>query len=96
MASRRRPSFDDLPLFANDREIAAALVGPERASEIVAMFPIFERQGFPKVDQRFAGRYVPAVRRFLDADYGLAAAAPSKPDGREDLSAWRKPKKPQG
>lgn len=63
-----------LPEFASDAEIAVALVGKARAAEAEALFPALEASGFPHVDPRFNARYVPAVRRFFDVEYGLAAA----------------------
>ena len=43
-----------------------------------------EPYGFPKPDRLFKGRYWPAVRRWLDAQAGLAAGSgPLAPDGAE-------------
>ncbi|MEH3145266.1 MAG: hypothetical protein PGN34_07935 [Methylobacterium frigidaeris] len=61
-----------LPEFASDADIAVALVGKERAAQAEALFPTLEAAGFPHVDPRFKARYVPAVRRFFEAEYGLA------------------------
>jgi hypothetical protein len=85
-------SLDNLPLFATDDVIGAALLGPDRVNEWRAMVPLLEAKGFPKIDDRFGGRYLPAVRAYFDHEYGLdgGAVAPLAPDGVEDFESWKK------
>jgi hypothetical protein len=82
-----------LPLFATDKLLGAALLGPERVLEWVQIAPLLEERGMPKVDDFMGGRYVPAVRAFFDRQYGLdrsdANASPLAPDGVEDFKAWK-------
>lgn len=54
-----------------------------------------EREGLPRVDSLFGGRYWPAVVAFFDARYGVSAvgtigsvvAHPGPPDGEEHWDA---------
>jgi hypothetical protein len=54
-------------LYVSEKEIALEVLGPDRASEWRGIATILERNGFPKVDPLFGGRYMPAVRAWLDA-----------------------------
>jgi hypothetical protein len=83
-----RAAFDALPLFASDRDIAVALVGEDMAVTIIDMMPVLERMGFPAPDPFFVGRYVPAVRRFLDHRYGLTDTAAALCDGGAESERW--------
>jgi hypothetical protein len=85
-------SMEGLPWFATDEVIGAALLGPNRVREWVAMTPLLEKKGLPRIDPLMHGRYVPAVRAFFDHLYGLdrdAASVPLAPDGVEDFNAWK-------
>jgi hypothetical protein len=86
-----RPRLDDLPLFADDSLLGAALLGEDRASEWRNLVPMYERRGFPKVDPVMGGRYVPAVRAFFDGEYGINNARVSAPDGGE--RPWKESKR---
>jgi hypothetical protein len=84
-------TLDDLPLFADDLAIGAALLGRTRASEWRDLAPLLEARGLPKMDALLGGRYVPAVRAYFDRQYGLVAPlkpAPRGTTGIEDLSVW--------
>lgn len=87
---KKAKKIDELPLFADDLEIGAAMLGRARASEWHGLAKLLERRGLPKSDPLMGARYVPAVQAFFDREYGLIAkeAAPRPPDGTEDLSAW--------
>lgn len=95
MSARVKQSkpLDALPLFASDAEIGAALLGPERAREWGQIAPLLERDGLPKVDPMFGGRYVPAVKAYFDHDYGLAPQAPLAPSGQENPAGWNRTSK---
>jgi hypothetical protein len=83
----------DLPLFASDETIGAALLGPERVNEWRQIAPLLEARGLPKVDQLMGGRYMPAVRAFFDHLYGLdRGATPLSPDGVENFKSWKRKK----
>lgn len=87
----RQKLIDRLPLFASEEEISGALLVPGRAVEWRHIVPSLERRGFPSVDAIMGGRYVPAVKAFFDAEYGLTVMPPMAPDGDEDLTAsWKK------
>jgi len=43
-------SLDNLPLFATDDVLGAALLGADRVQEWRQMAPLLERRGLPKVD----------------------------------------------
>lgn len=88
-----RPSLSDLPLFADDMAIGAAILGPKRAGEWKALAPLLEVRGLPKIDDLHGGRYTPAVKAFYDRDNGLGASTPLMPDGIEDLGAWKNRRK---
>src|SRR5690242_6793347 len=61
-----RTSGNAMPLFPSEEEIARAVVGPSRACIWPGVAVVLERQGLPRVDPQFGGRYWPAVRDFLD------------------------------
>jgi hypothetical protein len=82
----------ELPWFATDNVLGAALLGPDRVEEFRKIVPMLEARGLPKVDHLMGGRYVPAVRAFFDQQYRLGASEPLAPDGVEDLG-WRQPEK---
>jgi hypothetical protein len=83
-----------LPWFADDAALGRELLGAGRAGEFTAIASLEENRGFPKIDPMWGGRYVPAVKAYLDRAYGIAApavpAAPLTPDGVENLSLWNR------
>jgi hypothetical protein len=81
--SRTPLTWDRLPLFATDEDIGEAVLGLDRRREFAAMAQLHERDGMPKINPVWGGRYVPAVKAFLDAQYGLSAAVPLAPNGVE-------------
>lgn len=87
--------LDSLPLFATDKELALAIVGEERAAMwIKAVIPQLERRGFPRIDPLHDGRPVPLVKRFYDGYFGITAGFDvAAPDGKEDLSIWKRSKR---
>jgi hypothetical protein len=89
--------FDALPLFADDRELALALLGPKRAKEWPMVVHVFERLGLPPIDRTTRGRYTPAVKSFLDRIYnpgGMGSAA--APDGVEGVLPWNEKRRRPG
>jgi len=90
MSRPQYPTLDQLPLFADDSSIGAALFGPDRAEEWRSIASLLETRGLPKIDALMGGRYVPAVRAFFDRDYGLTSTAPLAPDGVEELGSWKR------
>jgi len=83
-------TLDNLPLFAEDKDLGEAFLGKKRASEWKALASVCERHGLPKIDPYWGGRYVPAIKAFLDNQYGLGNAHPSAPDGLEDEDSWNR------
>src|SRR4051794_29484972 len=88
MARRPTISLADLPLYADDNSIGAAIMGHERAGEWKALAPLLEVRGLPKIDKTHGGRYVPGVRAFYDLINGIAPLVPHAPDGMEHPEAW--------
>ena len=90
-------SFDDLPLFATDEEIARAIVGEHRAKEWMRtrLPTLSQKPGFPAIDAFHNGRPTWLVRRFYEQYLGVTGIAgkPGRPDGQEDPSAWRTKKR---
>ena len=91
----RAGTFDNLPLFADDREIGLAVLGRKRAGDWSNIAALLEGRGLPTINAVMGGRYTPAVKAFFDKQYGLAPDGPQQPDGVEELGSWRK-KKRQG
>jgi hypothetical protein len=85
------PRRNELPLFAADDIVGAALLGPDRAQEWREIAALLEARGLPKVDALMGGRYLPAVTAFFDHLYGLdrGGDVPTAPDGTENFEAWR-------
>ena len=53
-------------LFPGEPEIAKLVLGPTRAKMWPALAKVLEREGLPRVDPMFGGRYWPKVQLFLD------------------------------
>jgi hypothetical protein len=81
--TRPARTIDILPLFSDDESIGEAVLGKERAGEFAGFAALLEHQGMPKINPFWGGRYVPAVKAFLDMDNGLSTLAPAKTDGME-------------
>ncbi|MDX2328707.1 hypothetical protein [Sinorhizobium meliloti] len=83
--------LSQLPLFATDQQLAAAIVGKDRASMWVkAVIPQLEKKGFPRIDPLHDGRPVPLVRKFYEGYFGITAGfAAAAPDGKENLGMWK-------
>lgn len=86
-------TLDALPLFATDKEIAIAIVGPQRAAEwLRARLPtLAARAGFPKIDEFHGGRAVSRVKLFYEEYLGITGDHPGfAQDGKEDFTPWKK------
>ena len=82
MATTRRVT--DLPLFLDEVDVARAVLGPGHVSEWKCLAPSLERQGMPRVDPVFGGRYWPALKAWFDHRAGIGERlVPSMPDGEE-------------
>lgn len=80
----------DMPLFPSEADISRAVLGPGRLNEWKCLAPSLERQGMPRVDPVFGGRYWPAVRAWLDRRAGIGSGTvPAAPDGEENWEAFR-------
>ena len=86
-------TFADLPLFASDRDLARALLGPKGAKEWPIVVHGLERLGLPPVDRLMGGRYTPAVKSFLDRIYNPSATVAAAPPGAEKLVPWNETRK---
>jgi hypothetical protein len=78
----------DAGLFLNEGEVARRL--GQKPGTWAATAIVLERDGLPKIDPLFGGRYWPAVRAFFDRRHGLAAGSsngPLMPDGKENYDA---------
>ena len=100
MTGRTRPvrpalTFDDLPLFAADRDIAEAVVGPDEDDKRAwcASVASLEACGFPRPTKLYGKRYTPAVRAFYDDEYGRVGRAPTdSPGPQEPRTGWTSPR----
>jgi hypothetical protein len=82
--SRGAPlTVDRLSWFASDEELGEVVLGWERRMEFSGLAQLHERDGMPKIDPVWGGRYVPAVKAFFDNQFGLSAAVPLAPNGVE-------------
>ena len=85
MTKRDPLTWDRLSLFASDEDIGEAVLGWGRKDEFKGLATLHERDGMPKMSPVWGGRYVPAVKAFLDHQYGVGttAAVPLAPNGIE-------------
>jgi hypothetical protein len=83
--------LSQLPLFSTDQQLAAAIVGKDRATMWVkTVIPQLEKKGFPRIDPLHDGRPVPLVRKFYEGYFGITAGfAAAAPDGKENLGMWK-------
>lgn len=85
-------ALDNLPLFASDKEIAVAVVGPKRAADwLRASFPkISTLRGFPSIDAMHGGRATVKVAKFYEGYIGATGRGVNEmPDGGD--SEWKRP-----
>ena len=83
--------LEPLPrLYISDPDLARALLPADRVREWPEISKLLEADGFPPVDRLLGGRYVPAVRAWLDRRHGLAAPTAMPADGVEEFGSWRK------
>lgn len=92
--SRPALTFDDLPLFAADRDIAEAVVGPDEADKRAwcASVASLEACGFPRPAKLYGKRYTPAVRAFYDRQYGPVSRAPGDAPAPQEPAGWTSPR----
>ena len=81
--TRSKLTWDTLPAFATDEELGEVVLGRDRRREFHGLAQLHEPGGMPKIDPTWGGRYVPAVRAYLDSRHGLALTAPLAPRGKE-------------
>jgi hypothetical protein len=81
--TRAPKTWANLPLFATDEDIGEAVLGYDRRRDFTGLASLHERMGMPKLDPVWGGRYVPAVKAYLDSDYGLSTVTPLAPNGIE-------------
>ncbi|MGY3588009.1 hypothetical protein [Bradyrhizobium sp. USDA 4350] len=91
MTARFR-SFDDLPLFASEDEVATALLGTGKITVWRQISPLLEAKGFPTIDAVMGGRYTPAIKAFFDNEYRISVVKPvasrESRECREALGSW--------
>lgn len=58
-------------LYPDEKEVGILILGPDRAKYWRGLAIVLERDGFPKVDPEFGGRYWPAVCSFLDERHAV-------------------------
>ena len=73
--SRNARQADVMPLYPSEGEIARAVLGPGRTRMWPGLAAVLERQGLPRIDPQFGGRYWPAVVAFLDRRHNLHHAS---------------------
>jgi hypothetical protein len=86
---RRRITFEDLPLFADERSLSEAFLGPGKYRHWRAVVQVLEVKGFPKIDGLMGGRYWPAVKAFFDREYRVSGDQQvSAPHAPAELGAY--------
>lgn len=86
---RRKITFQDLPLFADERSLSVALLSPGKYRHWRAVVQVLEVKGFPKIDGLMGGKYWPAVKAFFDREYRVNGDQQvSPPDRPEQLGAY--------
>jgi hypothetical protein len=95
MKAKNPLTWDKLHLFACDEDIGEAVLGYERRKEFAGLAALHERDGMPKISPVWGGRYVPAVKAFLDAQYGLSTAVPLAPNGVEGTFHGKQKRTPE-
>lgn len=90
MGKATRITWDDLPLFASDYDLGAAVVGPDRASHwaTVTVKNLEKQVGFPRYDEAHGGRYTPAVRKFYEVMHTAQAQRPVSVPGMPGAGQW--------
>jgi hypothetical protein len=83
MTTRRTLTLDSIPQFATDEQIGEVFLGHDRRREFADLAAVHEPRGMPRVDAFWGGRYVPAVRAYLDKLHNLRDVVPMTPDGVE-------------
>jgi hypothetical protein len=74
-------------LYPSEEEIAQCVLGEGKVKQWAALVPTLEREGLPRVDPLFGGRFWPAVRAWFEQRNGLRRElVPSGADGQE---VWR-------
>ena len=85
----QRQTIDRLPLFADEEQISAALLGTGTTLRWRQIVPLLEARGFPTIDAVMGGRYVPAVKAFFDREYKVTA--PHQVVTRDGPEDWNTP-----
>lgn len=70
----------EMPLFPCEADIARAVLGPGHVNDWKILVPSLERQGLPRIDPLFGGRYWPAVKLWFDRRAGITnVTIPARP-----------------
>ncbi|MGH6800550.1 MAG: hypothetical protein ACRECZ_03875 [Methylocella sp.] len=83
-------------LFADDKQLAEAVLGLKRAKAWAILVKHYEGRGLPPLDPLTGGRYVPAVRQFFDAIHGVGGATPDLPQRRPGAATMAQSKETPG
>lgn len=92
----RRPvlplRLDDLPVFANDMQIAEAIVGKDASEKWLRdrLPTLANKPGFPPIDPVHGGRPVAHVKQFYANYLNLPADGIGLPDGRGQEGQWKR------
>lgn len=84
-------SLDALPIYATDKEIAVAIVGPKRAAEwLRTSFPKLSAQrGFPPIDAMHGGRATVKVAKFYEGYIGATGPGiNAAPHVQDRVGTW--------
>lgn len=75
-------------LYMTDDDLARLVLGEGKVRHWASIVPTLEREGLPRIDALMGGRFVPAVRAWLEQRHGLRPEqVPSAADGVEE---WTK------
>jgi hypothetical protein len=94
MSKGKNLTLSDLPLFATDDQLGEAILGWARRKDFDGLATLREIDGMPKSSTFWGGRYVPAVKAFLDVDQGLPGVRPLKENGVEGV--WQSGRRKTG
>jgi hypothetical protein len=88
-----RKSPEPSCLYPDEKELGQVVLG-SRAAAWPGVASVWEKAGLPRIDPLTGGRYWPAVRAFLDAQYGLCpplqVGGPNQPENPNYDMDWKK------
>ena len=88
VAGKRYVTWDNVPLYPSEAEIAVLVLGPTRAREWRVIAEVLEVKGLPKIDPLMGGRFLPAVEAFLYRRHDVDFVAPTRSAAEKENWGW--------